>query len=173
MLPHCTARPSSGRHSQRGFSLIEIVVVVAIMLIIAAIAIPNFLRSRIRANETATVAALRAIATAEVAYETTFKQGYSPDLASLAPPSGGAPRSASAADLIDPILATGQRNGYNFIYAAIDPDGNGEPDQYTVNANPIRVGQTGEKYFYVDQTNVIRQNIGGPASATSDPVPRN
>ena len=68
--------------------------------------------------------------------------------------------------------ASGTRNGYTFIYAAVDTDGNGQFDQYTVNANPVQVGTSGEKYFYVDHTNVIRENLGGPADANSSPIPK-
>ena len=160
------------QQAHQGFSLIEVLVVVAIILIVAAMAIPSFLRSKIRANETAVVAAMRSITTAQVSYQTTYQQGYSQTLAALAPPPAGTAPSAAAADLIDPVLASGIRNGYNFVYAPIDTDGNGQPDQFTVNANPISVGQTGDKYFFVDQTNIIRQNIGGLANASSDPVPK-
>lgn len=156
----------------RGFSLIEVLVVVAVILVIAALAIPSFLRSKIRANEAAVVGALRAISTAQVSYQTTYQKGYAPSLDALKPPPSGTAPNATAADLIDPVLATSIRNGYNFDYNPIDTDGDGQPDQYTVNANPIAVGQTGDKYFYVDQTNVVRENLGGPASANSPPVPK-
>jgi len=157
---------------QRGFSLIELLVVVAVLLIIAGLAIPSFLRSKMRANEAAVVGALRSVATAEVNYQTTYGRGYSLDLSSLAPPPAGTPPNATAADLIDPILATGSRNGYTFTYTPIDTDGDGQFDQYRVNANPVQVGRSGDKYFYVDQTNVVRENLGGPADATSPPVPK-
>lgn len=164
---------SMTRKAARGFSLIELLIVVVIILVIAALAIPNFLRSKIRANETAAIAALRSITTAQVSYQTNYTQGYAPSLDALKPPAPGSPSSATAADLIDPVLASGQRNGYNFIYTAIDTDGNGQPDQYTVNANPVLVGRTGEKHFFVDHTNIIRERIGGPADATSTPIPKN
>ena len=158
--------------SRRGFSLIELLIVIAIILVIAGLAIPSFLRSKMRANEAAIAGALRSVTTANETYQSTYAQGYAPNFASLAPPPAGTAPSASAAGLIDPTLATGTRNGYNFIYAAIDTDGNGQFDQYTVNANPVQVGTSGEKYFYVDHTNVIRENLGGPADATSSPIPK-
>ena len=157
--------------SRRGFSLIELLIVIAIILVIAGLAIPSFLRSKMRANEAAIAGALRSVTTANETYQSTYAQGYAPNFASLAPPPVGTPASA-AAGLIDPTLASGTRNGYNFIYAAIDTDGNGQFDQYTVNANPVQVGTSGEKYFYVDHTNVIRENLGGPADATSSPIPK-
>lgn len=160
------------RKPARGFSLIELLIVVVIILVIAALAIPNFLRSKIRANETAAIAALRSITTAEVSYQTSYGRGYSPSLDALKPPPAGTAPDAAAADLIDPVLATGQRNGYNFVYTAVDTDGNGQPDEYTINANPVLVGRTGEKHFFVDHTNIIRERIGGPADATSSPIPK-
>jgi len=158
--------------SPRGFSLIELLIVIAIILVIAGLAIPSFLRSKMRANEAAVAGALRSITTANETYLTTYGRGYAPDLATLAPPPAGTAPSATASGLIDPVLASGTRNGYNFIYAAVDTDGNGQPDQYTVNANPVQVGTSGEKYFYVDHTNVIREKLGGPADATSPPIPK-
>ena len=71
-----------------------------------------------------------------------------------------------------PQLARSIRNGYNFVYVAIDTGGTGKPDGFTINANSISPGQTGQKYFYADQTNVIRWKLGGPADSTSTPVPQ-
>jgi prepilin-type N-terminal cleavage/methylation domain-containing protein len=158
----------------RGFSLIELLIVIAIILVIAALAIPNFLKSKMRANETAAVAALRGICTAQETYRSTYARGYAPGpgLGALAPPAGGGPPSAAAADLIDPILATGTRQGYVYSYNPIDADGDGQPEAYTINASPAVPGKTGDKYFFVDQTNVVRENLGAPATATSPPVPK-
>jgi prepilin-type N-terminal cleavage/methylation domain-containing protein len=173
-LPAPTEESRMKRRRARacGFSLIELLIVIVVILVIAALAIPSFLRSKIRANEAAAVAALRAITTAQVSYQTTYQQGFAPSLDVLKPPPPGTPPGPGAADLIDSVLAGGVRHGYNFLYAPIDSDGNGQPDSYTVNANPVLVGRTGDKYFYVDQTNVIRENIGGPADASSPPVPK-
>lgn len=163
-----TRRTNSRVHEQ-AFSLIELLVVVSVILILAAIAIPRFMRSKISANETAAASACRAIATAEVTYENTYQQGYSPTLAALGP---GSPASAANADMIDALLAAGSKGGYTFVYAPIDANGDGKPEQYTVNASPVNPGVTGDKYFYVDQTNVVRYNNGAPATATSNPVPQ-
>jgi len=154
-----------------GFSLIELLIVVAIILVIAAIAIPNFLKAKMKAYETSAVASLRVIVTAQATYQSTYGRGFAPDLPALGPPPAGTSPSATAADLIDSVLANKIKSGYSFIYVAIDSDGNGEMDGYAVNANPISPGQTGDKYFYVDQTGVVRYNLAGPANATSDPVP--
>ena len=90
---------------QKGFSLIELLIVVAIILIIAAIAIPNLLRSRIAANEASAVGSLRSINTAEVTYASTYPaQGFAAALANLGPPAAGAPVSSLAAGTIDSVL---------------------------------------------------------------------
>src|SRR5690242_7276499 len=99
---------------QKGFSLIEVLIVVAIILIIAAIAIPNLLRSRMSANEASAVNSLRTINTAEVTYSSTYGIGYGP-LISLSTPAAGCPlATAAAACLIDSGLGGGTKSGYKF-----------------------------------------------------------
>lgn len=93
---------------KRGFSLIELLIVVAIILTIAAMALPNFNRGRMQANETAAVAAMRSVATSIVGYESTYQTGYPNNLSDLGPPPTGTPASGSAADLIDSLLASGR-----------------------------------------------------------------
>ena len=94
------------RENRRGFSLIELLIVVTIILIIAAIAIPNFLRSKMAGNEASAVSSLRTINTAEVAYFSTYpNQGYSANLASLGGVAPCAVASTAAACLVDNVLA--------------------------------------------------------------------
>ena len=159
------------KHTQRqkGFSLIELLIVVAIILIIAAIAIPNLLRSRMAANEASAVGSLRTINTAEITYVTTYPAaGYSPDLPSLAGSACTSPTSAGAC-LIDATLgaattATTGKSGYYFTYAANANVG------YTLNGTPAHIGSTGVKQFYTDGTAVIHFNSGSAASATSTTI---
>ncbi len=157
-------------HRPAGFSLIELLIVVAIILTISAIAIPSFLKSKMQANETGAASALRAITTSIVHYQTMFGVGVPATLAALGP-SGGTPTPA-AADMIDSALASGIRGGYQFIYSAVDTNGDGQFDTFTINANPTSPGLTGNKYFYTDNTNIIRFSLSGPANNTSTPIPQ-
>jgi len=158
------------RKDSRGFSLIELLIVVAIILIIAAIAIPNLLRSRIAANQASAVGSLRTINTCEITYASTYNTGYSSNLTSLGPPAGGAQATSTAAGLLDSVLAAGLKSGYTFTYAAGTADSSGRINTYTLTANPITVGTTGQNYYYTDQSAVIRQNTSATASSSDSPI---
>jgi type IV pilus assembly protein PilA len=150
---------------EKGFSLIELLIVVAIILIIAAIAIPNLLRSRMAANEASAVGSLRTINTACVTYSTTYGVGFPSNLINLSGPLNG----STSADLIDSVLASGSKSGYQFTYTAGGAAGGVVPT-YTLNADPITVGQTGQRYFFTDQSGVIRFNISKAASVSDSPL---
>jgi type IV pilus assembly protein PilA len=156
---------------QKGFSLIELLIVVAIILVIAAVAIPNLLRSRMSANEASAVASMRTLITAEILYSGTYTVGFSADLPSLS--DGGAPTNclppavptASSACLIDPNLGSGIKSGYSFTYAA---GGGATNTTFTLKADPMSPG-SGQRHFYTDASDVLRVNFTAPASS-SDPA---
>jgi len=157
------------RNRQKGFSLIELLIVVAIILIIAAIAIPNLLRSRMAANEASAVGSLRTLNTACVTYASTYG-GFPNALTDLGPGAGGG-ASATQADLVDAVLASGAKSGYVFTFTAgADGDGNGFPDTYTINADPATPGTTGQRYFFTDQSGVIRANTAAQATVNDPPI---
>jgi type IV pilus assembly protein PilA len=157
------------KQSSKGFSLIELLIVVAIILIIAAIAIPNLLRSRIAANQASAVGSLRTLNTSEVTYSSTFNVGFSQTMSYLQPdPTGSAPTS-TAAGLIDSVLALGSKSGYSFTYSPGAADSNGRINTYQFTAVPI-TSSTGTNYYFTDQSGVIRQNSTTTAGSTDSPI---
>jgi prepilin-type N-terminal cleavage/methylation domain-containing protein len=161
------------RSKQMGFSLIELLVVVSVILIVAAIAIPNLLRSRSAANEASAVASVRSINTSQVVYQSTYGPGFAPTLSALS--DGGvaancvppAPATATSACLLDSALASGIKSGYTFTYAP--SSGGGSVSSYTVNADPIATGGSSQRHFFSDQSLAIRFNPTAPAGNT-DPL---
>ncbi len=153
---------------QKGFSLIELLIVVAIILIIAAIAIPNLLRSRIAANEASAVGSMRSINTAQVTYASTYPEvGFAANLGVLGPGSGGTVSSTNAA-LLDNVLGctagtSCSKSGYTFSVS-------GTTSAYTSNGDPLTTGQTGQRAFYSDASGVIRYNASASATASDAPL---
>jgi type IV pilus assembly protein PilA len=145
---------------QKGFSLIELLIVVAIILIIAAIAIPNLMRSKMAANESSAVGSLRTINTAEVTYSTTYPATGFAVLSALGGASPCASATSTAACLIDNVLAQGTKSGYNFSATA----GSGTPAvTYTSLATAVAAGQSGQRGFCSDQSGVIYYGAVSPA----------
>jgi type IV pilus assembly protein PilA len=170
------------RMAHNGFSLIELLIVVAIILIIAAIAIPNLLRSRQSANQASAVANLRTISTASVSYWVTYSNGYPPSLASLGGPSSAA-ATCNQAILVDEVLTTApsQKSGYQ--YAFVGQQGNvALPPAgcvpgflgYLATATPITMGVTGNISYCSSEPGIIHNDTTGatpPDEATCNALP--
>lgn len=153
------------RNKQKGFSLIELLIVVAIILIIAAIAIPNLLRSKIAANQASAVGSLRTLNTSCIAYSTSYGQ-FPAALTNLGPISSGGTANSTSADLIDSVLAAGIKSGYTFAYTSSSPY-----QAYTITATPVTPATTGQNMYFTDQSGVIRVDTSGSgASISSTPI---
>ena len=155
-------KPSTLPHvkdSRRGFSLIELLIVISIILIIAAIAVPKMNVQLMSAHEMAAIREIGTIHQAQTQYNSQFGR-YAASLAELGPPASGAD-SPSAAGLIPQVLAEGKKSG--FIYTVA-----GSATGYTVTAIPEQFGSSGRRTFFSDQTLVVHQNWSQePATAAS------
>jgi prepilin-type N-terminal cleavage/methylation domain-containing protein len=160
---------------QKGFSLIELLIVVAIILIIAAIAIPNLLRSRMAANEASAVGSVRTINTAAISYSSTYGNGFPTTLTEIGGASTVTQASCDHALLIDSVLGGAQpstKSGFTFNISpgatavTTKPTGcavAGTSDGYGVSAVPVTVGTTGQRSFCSDGSGVIRYDPAGGA----------
>ena len=133
------------------FSLIEIMVAVAILMILAFIAIPNLLRSNINANEVSTIASLRNLYSAFIMYYGANNKTYPEQLVDMI-------------GYINPALANGEKSGYTFDYVR------DSADEFHVNANPRTSRRTGVRYFYMDERSTIRYNTSGEAGENDPPA---
>ena len=142
----------------QGFTLIELMIVVAIIAIIAAIAIPNLLRSRMSANEASAVGGIRTVSTGEISYQAA---GVVPDAVTGVGQYGTlAQLGATTPSFIDAAIATGTKSGYTFL---VLPIANSSAPSYTTTAVPAAPGSTGNKAYFCDQSGVIRFTADGTA----------
>jgi type IV pilus assembly protein PilA len=149
---------------RRGFSLIELMIVIAIILIIATIALPKLNRAKMYAHETAAIKTMQTIHTAQTQYQSQFGR-FAVSLAELGPPQSGQP-GPQAADLIDSNLSSGEKSGYKFTVT-------GNASGYVISAVPVSYNSTGSRTFYSDQTMQIRQNYGPEPATLASPELRN
>jgi prepilin-type N-terminal cleavage/methylation domain-containing protein len=145
---------------RRGFSLIELLIVIAIILIIITMALPRLTRARMYTQEVAAVAAIRTIHTAQTQYYSQFGR-YATSLAELGPPASGS-ANASAADLIGNDLANGKKQSYVFT---VTPNQGG----YIVLAIPEIFNTSGSRTFFSDQTMVVHEHYGPEPATAQDP----
>jgi type IV pilus assembly protein PilA len=136
---------------ERGFTLIELMIVVAIIAIIAAIAIPSLLNARKAGNEASAISSLRTLTTVNNQYRMRF-QSYASALSDL-----------STEGYIDSVLGAGTKSGYAFAYS-------GGTDTFSATADPTTAGTTGDRGFFVDATGVVRFAATGSASSASAPI---
>jgi type IV pilus assembly protein PilA len=155
---------------EKGFSLIELLIVVAIILVIAAIAVPSFLRSRLAANESSAVASLRTLNSAQITYNSAYPSvGYASQISYLSGTTCTPPNSQSAC-LVDNQLSSGTKSGYVFVLSNVS----GTPGaSYTFTASPLQANVSGARYFCSFEDAVVRVSTTTIATCDATVTPQN
>jgi type IV pilus assembly protein PilA len=153
--------PDRKRRRKAGFSLIELLIVIAIILIILAVALPKLTSARKYAQEMAAVKAITTVHTAETQYYSQYG-AYATSLAQLGPPVNGAP-GANGAELIDKELAAGEKGNFKF---SLQPTQTG----YALTAVPTQYGTSGNHTYFSDQSMSIHQHNGQEPASPTDPL---
>ncbi len=150
------------QRKRRGFSLMELLIVIAIILIIAAIALPKLDKARMYSLEMAAIRMIGTVHTMQTQYYSQYGR-FAVNMAELGPPASGQ-AGPTAADLIPGDLASGTKSGFNFVLV-------GGPNGYTLTVTPQVYNSTGRRSFFSDQTMVIRESWGSePATAASKEI---
>lgn len=149
------------RLSRRGFTLMELLIVIAIILVIAGVALPRLNQVLMQANETAAIQNIQAIQKAQAMYLSSFGR-YANTLTELGPPTSGT-AGAAGADLIPADLAQGKKQGYQYSLVATE-------EGYAINANPEKFNNSGSKTFYSDHSSVIHENRGKEPATAASPI---
>jgi type IV pilus assembly protein PilA len=156
----------------QGFSLLELLIVVAIIVTITVVAVPNLLKTRMRGNETSAMASLKAMNEACMMYYGSYSS-YPKNQSDLGPPESG-PATKTAADLLDSVLApsgstVASKSGYQFHYTAGASEPNGSVNTYMILADPESFDHTGTSRFYTDQRAVVRYTMDGSLPSAASP----
>ena len=164
---------SSERKRQRGFTLMELLIVMSIMIILMLIAIPNFISMKASANETSAMQSLRAIYQAQIQYQTSFPaNGFACSLAALGGNASAGPPSPTAAQVLQGELSQGQKSGYTFNIVNCTKVTVNNQDMYTsyeATAVPQSVGKSGHRGFCIDQAGEIKADPAGGTNC-SQPI---
>ena len=156
---------STLRKHQRGFTLMELLIVMSIMIILMLIAIPNFISMKAQADETSAIQSLRAIYQAQIQYETNFPaNGFACSLPALGGNPSSGPPSPQAAQVLQGDLAQGQKSGYTFAIVNCSKVTVNNQDQYTsyeATAVPQSVGKSGHRGFCIDPAGEIKADMSG------------
>jgi type IV pilus assembly protein PilA len=171
-MPQPKPSRAAARTEESGFSLIELLIVIAIILIIAAIAIPNLLRAKIAANESSAANSVRKVATAEYAYYSAYPTvGYAADLPSLGGPASSCSPTAATACIVDSVLTSGSKSGYTFFAKGFaDAGGSGINTTFVSSSAPQSFNVSGVRDFCVVTDGVLRTNQGASGTPPASDV---